>query len=143
MKNSIKELFADFFRSLLDKIKRIYGDLLHGIEWLAEMGTFLISEFAGTLANVIPGWGHVRSASGLYSDVKKSVLKSRDLITQIYQGRGVELLGGHPSIISRTLARHSASGALGGIKDFTQLWLELQVPRLWALVPWSVLSSAY
>ena len=47
MKNSIKDLFADFFRSLLDKIKHIYGDLLHGIEWLSEMGAFLISEFAG------------------------------------------------------------------------------------------------
>ncbi|MYM58321.1 hypothetical protein GTG28_03725 [Vibrio sp. OCN044] len=119
MKNSIKDLFADFFRSLLDKIKHIYGDLLHGIEWLSEMGAFLISKFAGNLASVVPGWGHVRGASALYSDVKKSILKSKDLITQIYQGRGVELLGGHPSIISRTLARHSASGALGGIKDFT------------------------
>mgnify|MGYP005736932435 FL=1 len=47
------------------------------------------------------------------------MLKSKDLISQIYRGRGVELLGGHPSIISNALARHSAKGALGGIKDFT------------------------
>ncbi|RSD30442.1 hypothetical protein [Vibrio pectenicida] len=119
MKNNIKELFAKFFRTLLDKVQHIYGDLLHGIEWLAEMGSWLISKFAGNLADVVPGWGHVRGASALYSDVKKSVLKSQDLITQIYKGRGVELLSGHPSIISKALARHSAAGALGGIKDFT------------------------
>lgn len=119
IKEKLKRLFSEFFRSLLDKVKNIYGDLLHGIEWLAEVGTWLASEFAGTFSNIIPGWGYVQSASGLYSAAKKSVLKSKDLISQIYRGRGVELLGGHPSIISNALARHSAKGALGGIKDFT------------------------
>ncbi|MCG9680146.1 hypothetical protein [Vibrio sp. Isolate24] len=119
IKTKLIQLFSDFFRSLLDKVKNIYGDLLHGVEWLAEVGTWLTSEFAGTFSNIIPGWGYVQSASGLYSAAKKSVLKSKDLISQIYRGRGVDLLGGHPSIISNALARHSAKGALGGIKDFT------------------------
>ncbi|NOH63520.1 hypothetical protein [Vibrio sp. RE88] len=117
MKNGIKDLLSDFFRTLLNKVSHVYGDLLHGLEWLTEVGTWLISKFAGNFADLIPGWGHVRSASALYSAVKKSVLKSKDLITQIYKGRGVELLGGHPSIISKTLARHSATGVLGGIKS--------------------------
>ncbi|NRB68311.1 MAG: hypothetical protein HRU48_13240 [Vibrio sp.] len=115
----LKKLFCDFFRGLLNKVKNVYGDLLHGIEWLAEVGTWLASEFAGTFSNLIPGWGYVQSASGLYSAAKKSVMKSKDLISQIYRGRGVELLGGHPSIIANALALHSAKGALGGIKSFT------------------------
>ncbi|MFW7525572.1 hypothetical protein ACODM8_15755 [Vibrio ostreicida] len=118
-KEKIKQLLSDFFRTLLDKVGDVYGDLLHGIEWLTQVGTWFISKFAGNFSKLIPGWGHVQSASGLYSAVKQSIMKAKDLITQIYKGRGVELLGGHPSIISRTLSRHSATGVLGGIKDFT------------------------
>ncbi|KLN64865.1 hypothetical protein [Vibrio sp. VPAP30] len=113
----VKQVISDFFRMLMNKARNIYGDLLYGVEWFADFATWMTGEFAGNFSSFIPGWGYVQSASDIYSGVKQAVCKSKDLITQIYAGRGVELLGGHPSIIANALARHSATGALGGIKN--------------------------
>ncbi|MCK6264531.1 hypothetical protein KP803_14720 [Vibrio sp. ZSDE26] len=113
----VKQIISEFFRMLVSKVKMVYGDALYGAEWFAEFGTWLTAEFAGNFSSFIPGWGYVQSASDIYSGVKQAAFKSRDLVTQYYAGRGVELLGGHPSIIANALARHSASGLLGGLKN--------------------------
>ncbi|MCW8333295.1 hypothetical protein J4N42_16625 [Vibrio sp. SCSIO 43135] len=113
----VKQIISDFFRMLVNKVKAVYGEALYTAEWFAEFGTWLAGEFAGNFSSFIPGWGYVQSAADIYSGVKQAVCKSRDLVTQFYAGRGVELLGGHPSIIANALARHSAAGALGGLKN--------------------------
>lgn len=115
--NKVTMAISNFFRFLMNKARAIYGDLLYGLEWFAEFSTWVTGEFAGNFSSFIPGWGYVQSAADVYSGVKQAVGQSKNLITQIYAGRGVELLGGHPSIISKGLARHSAIGALGGIKN--------------------------
>ncbi len=113
----IKDYIADFFRGLLQKAKATYGDILDEVTWFSEFASWLVSEFAGNLSSLIPGWGYVQAASDLYSGVKQSIFKSKDLITQIYTGWGVQLLGGHPSVIANALARHSAKGLAGGLKS--------------------------
>ncbi|WCE31016.1 hypothetical protein [Vibrio sp. SCSIO 43137] len=112
----IKTYISEFFRGLVEKAKLVYGDVLEDLGWFAEYAGWMVAEFAGNLSNLIPGWGYVQSAVDLYSGVKQAIFKSKDLITQMYAGRGVELLGGHPSIIANALARHSAVGLMGGLK---------------------------
>jgi len=113
----IKTIISEFFRKLVNKMKMVYGEALCGAEWFAEFGTWLTAEFAGNFSSFIPGWGYVQSAADIYSGVKQAAFKSYDLVTQMYAGRGVELLGGHPSIIANALARHSAVGVMGGLKS--------------------------
>ncbi len=113
---TIKSYIAEFFKGLIDKVKSVYGGLLAGAEWITELGTWLVSEFAGNLSSLIPGWGYIQSISDFYSGLKQAILKSKDFITQVYAGRGVDLLGGHPKIIANALARHSMTGIAGGVK---------------------------
>lgn len=113
----IKQLISDFFSMMMNKIRNVYGELLHGVETFAEIGTWLTAEFSWNLSSLIDSWGYAQNAADTYSGIKQAIFKSKDLITQIYAGRGVNLLGGHPSIIANALARHSATGVLGGIKD--------------------------
>lgn len=128
VKDKIKEIIAGFFRSFIDKIKDRYAHVVSGMEWLTEFGAWAISEFAGNLSSLIPGWGYVQAAADIYAGVRQAVLKAKDFVTQLWSGRGVKLLGGHPSIIASALARHSAAGFAGGIKDaalgITSLGLE-------------------
>lgn len=112
----IKTYLSEFFKSLVDKARLVYGDVLEDLTWFTEYATWMVAEFAGNLSSLIPGWGYVQNAVDIYSGVKQAILKATDLATQIYRGRGVELLGGHPSIIANALARHSAVGLIGGIK---------------------------
>ncbi|GLO63050.1 hypothetical protein MACH09_35580 [Vibrio sp. MACH09] len=112
----IKTYISEFFRGLVEKAKLVYGDVLEDLGWFAEYAGWMVAEFAGNLSSLIPGWGYVQNAVDIYSGVKQAIFKSKDLITQMYAGRGVELLGGHPSIIANALARHSAVGVAGGLK---------------------------
>ncbi|MGB0894721.1 MAG: hypothetical protein ACPGUD_09965 [Parashewanella sp.] len=124
----IKGMIAGFFKSHIEKVKTVFGHLLAGAEWVTELGMWLTSEFAGSLASFIPGFGYVQSIADIYSGVKQAILKTRDFATQMYAGKGVELLGGHPAIIANALARHSAVGIAGGVKGtvmgFTSIGLE-------------------
>ena len=117
VKEKLQHILADFFQYLTSKAKTVLGEALYGAEWLADFGTWAVSTFAGNLANLIPGLGYVQSAAELYSGARNAVVKSKDLIQQMWSGYGVELLGGQPSIIANALARHSAKGISGGIKD--------------------------
>ena len=112
----IKGFLADFFNGLINKVKSVYGSVVGGVEWLTEFGTWLGAEFSGGLAELIPGLGYAQSAADIYSGVKQAILKTKSLVEQVYEGRGVQLLGGHPSIIANALARHSISGIVGGVK---------------------------
>ena len=112
----IKSFLAEFFNSLITKVKYVYGSVVGGVEWLSEFGTWLGAEFSGGLAELVPGLAYAQSAADIYSGVKQAILKTKSLVEQVYEGRGVELLGGHPSIIANGLARHSISGIVGGIK---------------------------
>ncbi|MCL1078181.1 hypothetical protein L2734_08315 [Parashewanella spongiae] len=113
----IKGMLSNFFHELIEKVKSVHGAILGSAEWVTEFGMFLVSEFAGDLSSLIPGLGYLQSAADIYSGVKQAILKSKDLVTQLYAGRGVELLGGHPSIIANALARHSITGIAGGVKS--------------------------
>ena len=115
----IKEKIAEFFRHMMDKIRVTYGDALFGMEWLSEFGIWAVSSFTQGLADLIPGWGYVQAAADIYAGVRTAVIKSKDFIEQMWSGYGVKLLGGHPSVIANALARHSAKGLVGGLKDVT------------------------
>lgn len=113
----LKSLVAGFFQHMIEKIKGVYGHALYGLEWISEFGIWAVSEFAGNLSSLIPGWGYVQSAADVYAGARTAVLKAKDFVTQMWSGYGVSLLGGHPSIIANALARHSAAGFVGGVKD--------------------------
>ncbi|RYV01716.1 hypothetical protein SOPP22_15255 [Shewanella sp. OPT22] len=116
--DKFKQMIAEFFQKMLDKIRLTYGDALHGLEWITEMGTWLVSEFAGSLADAVPGLGYVNNFVDLYDGLRGGILKSKEFIEQLWSGHGVELLGGHPSVIAKALSRHSGIGAakaVGGL----------------------------
>lgn len=113
----IKDIISGFFRMLVNKAGAVYGETLQTAEWFSQLGSFLTAEFALNFANVIPGWGYVQGVNDIYAGLKQAVFKSSDFMNQVYLGRGVDLLGGTPSIIAKSLLRHSAAGALCGLKD--------------------------
>ncbi|RLV61236.1 hypothetical protein D5018_02980 [Parashewanella curva] len=115
--DKIKGMIQAFFECIIGKVRSVYGVMLYGAEWITEMGVWLAQTFSKSLADVIPGLGYASSALDIYSGIRQAVLKSIDFGTQLYAGRGVELLGGHPSIIANALARHSAVGIAGGVKS--------------------------
>ena len=57
------------------------------------------------------------AAVDLYDGVKKSVISAVKWLSQVFSGRGVELLQGGPSIMAEAIARHNATSLAGGIKD--------------------------
>ncbi|WP_271272512.1 hypothetical protein [Aliamphritea hakodatensis] len=116
-KQYIMRKLSEYFGVMVSKIKTVYGESLVGIEWIAEFGMWAASSFAKGLADLIPGWGYVQSLADGYVGVRTAILKSKDFIEQMWSGYGVQLLGGHPSIIANALARHSAKGIAGGVKD--------------------------
>ena len=128
IKEKLKHIVASFFQGLINKVKKVYGEALYGIEWISEFGVWAVSSFAGSLADCIPGWGYVQSLADMYDGTRTAVLKAKDFIEQMWSGYGVHLLGGQPSIIANALARHSVTGIAGGIKDLalgvTSLGLE-------------------
>ena len=115
--DKFRTLIESFFRSLEDYLKKIFGDALHGVEWISEFVSWGVSTFAGSLASAIPGWGYVQSAGDMYSGVKKAVSNAIDLIKMLWSGYGVKLLAGIPTEISSALCRHSTAGIAAGVKD--------------------------
>ena len=116
-KQYIMRKLSEYFGVMVSKIKKIYGESLVGIEWIAEFGMWAASSFAKGLADLIPGWGYIQSIADGYAGIRTAIIKSKDFIEQMWSGYGVSLLGGHPSIIANALARHSAKGIAGGVKD--------------------------
>ena len=113
----IKEALASFFDALVERLVGIYGEASVGLEWVGEFGAWAVSTFAGSLADVIPGWGYVQSAGDLYDGTKQAVLSAIKWLGQVYSGWGVSLLDGGPSIISQAIARHNATALAGGLRD--------------------------
>ena len=113
----LRDMLRSFFEAIGNKILEIFGEAMYGVEWVAEFVSWGLSVFSGGLASAIPGWGYVQSAGDLYSGVKKAVMSARDLVSQLYAGHGVQLLDGLPNDIAKSLARHSAVGVAGGVKD--------------------------
>ncbi|EOG7658745.1 hypothetical protein ACLINP_001992 [Vibrio cholerae] len=113
----IKGMISEFFQNLFQKVYHVYGKIALASKWMTEFATWAVAEFAGNISNCIPGWGYVQNAADIYSGVKQAIFKGKDLVTQRYAGRGVELLGGHPSVIAKALARHSLAGIAGGLKN--------------------------
>lgn len=70
-----------------------------------------------TLTNSIPVWGMVNDGSAAVSGVIKAGNNAYRLGRQAYMGYGVELLNGHPTVITNALARHTTSDCFAGIRD--------------------------
>ncbi len=113
----IRQLIADFFEAVSHKLTALYGEALGAAEWLAEFTSWAVSTFAGSLGDIIPGWGYVQNASDMYDGVKKAVTGAIKWMDQVYSGWGVELLQGGPAIMAEAIARHNATRLAGGIKD--------------------------
>lgn len=114
----VTDLIKSFFAWLQGKLGEAYGYALDGAEWLSEYFGFALSTLTKTLADAIPGWGYVTDASAIISSVKQAVDGTRRWWQQYKSGKGVELLSGHPQIMAKALARHSAALVGSGIKDF-------------------------
>ena len=112
----ITDAFAAFFEAVRRKLVGIFGEALIGVEFVGEFLSWAVSALAGSLANLVPGWGYVQSASDLYSGVKKAVLQGKDFINGLWGQRGVALLEGLPQDIADALVRHAAVGVAGGLK---------------------------
>ena len=113
----IKDLIAGFIDALTDRIAQCFGESAPVMEWVGEFATWAISSLAGSLADIIPGWGYVQAASDLYDGVKQSIRSAIKWLGQLYSGYGVKLLQGGPTIMAEALARHNALGLAGGLKD--------------------------
>ena len=113
----ITDMIKSFFQSLLQKIMNVMGGDLDGVEAVSEYTVWAVAELTQVLSNAIPAWGYVQSAADLYEGVKRGVTGAYRFIDQMWSGYGVELLGGHPSVISNALARHSLAMCAGGFKD--------------------------
>ena len=113
----IKDLFVGFFDALISRLVALYGEETAALEWVGEFGSWAVSTFVGSLAEVIPGWGYVQAAADIYDGTKKAVTGAIRWLTQVYSGWGVSLLEGEPSIISQAVARHNAAALGGGLKD--------------------------
>ncbi len=127
IKSKIQILIQSFFDKILEKAKEIFGSSLAGMSWLSEFVAWGISNFAGSLANVIPCWGYVKAGMDLYSAVKTSVTNIIKLVSQVYSGYGVNLLSGHASIIAETLSLQNGKGIAQGIKDFALKTLDISL----------------
>ena len=117
IKDKIKAALASFFDALSDRMAAIYGEGSAVMEWVGEFVSWAVSTFAGSLGDIIPGWGYVQDAGDLYDGIKQSVSSSIKWLGQIYSGWGVKLLDGSPAIMAEAIARHNATGLAGGLKD--------------------------
>jgi len=117
MLRPITDMIRNFFQSLLRKIMNVMGGNLDGVEAVGEYAVWAAAELTQVLSNAIPAWGYVQSAADLYEGVKRGVTGAARFIDQMWSGYGVELLGGHPSVIANALARHSLAMCAGGFKD--------------------------
>ena len=113
----ITELFQSFFDKITECIAKTYGEASAALEWVGEFSAWGISTLAGSLADLIPGWGYIQNAIDLYDGVKKAVINCIKWLSQIYSGWGVKLLEGGPSSIANAIAANSAAGLAGGLKD--------------------------
>ena len=117
IKTKLKEMFAQYFDAIVDRIASIYGEASAVTDWVGEFSTWAISTFAGSLGDIIPGWGYVQDAADMYDGVKKAVVNAVAWLGQVYSGWGVKLLEGGPSIIANAIAAHNVAGLAGGLKD--------------------------
>ncbi len=117
IKKKLTAMLQTFFDAITERIAKLYGESGAVLEWVGEFGVWAASAFAGSLSDIIPGWGYVQSASDLYDGIKKSVIKAIAWISQVFSGWGVRLLEGGPTMMARALAQHSATGLAGGLKD--------------------------
>ena len=113
----IRQLIGDFMKAVTDKILSVYGEACGIVEWLGEFTSWAVSTFAGSLGDIIPGWGYVQNAADMYDGVKKAVVSAIKWLGQIYSGWGVNLLEGGPGIMAEAIARHNATQLAGGLKD--------------------------
>ena len=113
----IQKLIQSFFDALSDKLLKLYGEASGVLEWVAEFGTWAVSTFAGSLSDLIPGWGYVQAAADIYEAVKTSVVSAIKWLGQVFSGWGVDLLEGGPSIMAKSIAQHNAASLAGGLKD--------------------------
>ena len=113
----IKKQLSEFFDKLSEHFAKMYGEASAALEWVGEFGVWAVSTLVGSLADIIPGWGYVQSASNLYDGVKQSVISSVKWLGQVYSGWGVKLLEGSPTIMTSSIARHNATSLAGGLRD--------------------------
>lgn len=113
----LTDLIERFFRDLQVRLGQKYGYLLDVCDALTECMGWLTSNFTKTLANAIPGWGYVQAAADIYTGAKGAIDGAWKGLQQLYSGWGVQLLGGHPSIIANALGRHALAMIGGGLKD--------------------------
>ena len=113
----IKRCLSHFFDSLVEHFLGLYGEAGYALEWVGEFGAWAVSTLVELLADIIPGWGYVQSASALYDGIKQSVIYSTKWLSQVYSGWGVKLLDGSPTIMSSAIASHNARQLAGGFKD--------------------------
>jgi hypothetical protein len=115
----IKDQLAKIPKAIEEKLKERYGAFLGGVDFIGESLAFIGSKLLDAVTGRIPGWSLVSDAGAALAAVIKASQGAWDAIKQAYFGWNVTLLGGHPSIISKALARHSAAEVAGGLGSAT------------------------
>ena len=113
----VVELTSSFFDDVHTKIIDLFGEGSTILEWAGEFLLWAASTFAGSLGDIIPGWGYVQDAADLYDGIKKGILNAHKWLSQVYRGWGVSLLDGGPEIIANGIMQHHIMALAGGLKD--------------------------
>ena len=106
-----------FFDSVHTRIIDMFGESSSVLEWAGEFLLWAASTFAGSVADIIPGWGYVQDAADLYDGINKGITNAHKWLSQVYRGWGVSLLEGGPEIISHGIMQHHITAIAGGLKD--------------------------
>ena len=101
--------------TMQNQFNRRYGPEASGL--VTSSLTILVKNLTTTLTDAIPVWGFVNDASGIYSGLKQAGTGVYNIVEQTYAGWGVELLNGHPSTISKSLARHTTTSTFSGLSN--------------------------
>ncbi|WP_153301585.1 hypothetical protein [Endozoicomonas arenosclerae] len=114
----IDQEVSGFFSKVIEKLASFFGKFSNTVaSMLRSLTPTALSGMVGGILSQIPGWNYVKSSSAIYSAFRMSVTNCYSFISQLWSGRDVKLLKGHPDIISNALARHSLASVAGGVKD--------------------------
>ncbi len=121
--SKIDTLISEFFAWAIHSLATLFGRFSSTVSnFLLTLSAdslmvLVATELSSTFKAAALGAGHYTLLAQLYSGLVHAVKGLKSFFTQLWKGRNVDLLGGHPSTIANALARHSLAKVGGGIMD--------------------------
>ena len=86
---------SGFFIKVIDKLASFFGKFSSTVSsFLRSLTPTALSSMVGGILSQIPGWNYVKSSSAIYSAFRMAVTNTYSLVSQIWSGWDVKLLGG-------------------------------------------------